>query len=82
MTSDKKLAANDKRLKGLKADFYKEKGMYKYTHGSSTNYNEIAALRKKILTKFKDAYIIAFKNGKKVNTQEAIQEFKNNKSRR
>ena len=82
MTSDKKLAANDKRLKGLKADFYKERGMYKYTHGSSTNYNEIAALRKKILNKFKDAYIIAFKNGKKVNTQEAIQEFKNNKNRR
>ena len=79
LASDKKLAAKDKQLKGLKADYYKENGLYKYTHGASTDYNEIAALRKKIAPKFSKAFIIAFRNGKKINTQEAIQEFKRNK---
>ena len=81
LASDKKLSANDKQLKGLKADHYKENGLYKYTHGASTDYNEIVALRKKIAPKFSKAFIIAFRNGKKINTQEAIQEFKQNKNR-
>ena len=79
LTSDKKLAAKDKRLKGLKAAYYKEKGLYKYTYGSSENYNEIVALRKKIAPKFKEAFIIAFRDGEKIDTQEAIKEFKQRK---
>ncbi len=79
LTSDKKLATKDKRLKGLQADFYKEKGLYKYTYGASKNYNEIVTLRKKILPKFKEAFIIAFRNEKKIDTQEAIKEFKQTK---
>lgn len=79
LTSDKKLAAKDKRLKGLAADYYKEKGLYKYTYGESQNYNEIVALRKKIAPKFKEAFIIAFRNGEKMDTQEAIKEFKQKK---
>ena len=76
LASDKQLAAKDKRLKGLNADFYKEKGLYKYTYGASENYNEIVALRKKIADKFKEAFIIAFRDGEKMDTQEAIREFK------
>lgn len=79
LTSDKQLAAKDKRLKGLKAEYYKEKGLYKYTHGSSENYNEILALRKKIAPQFKEAFIIAFRDGVKIDTQEAIKEFKQKK---
>lgn len=79
LTSDKKLAAKDKRLKGLNADYYKEKGLYKYTYGESANYNEIVALRKKISPKFKEAFIVAFRNGEKIDTQEAIKEFKQKK---
>ena len=79
LTSDKQLAAKDKRLKGLRAEYYKEKGLYKYTHGSSENYNEIVALRKKIAPKFKEAFIIAFRDGVRIDTQEAIKEFKQKK---
>ena len=79
LASDKKLATNDKRLKGLKADYYQEKGLYKYTYGESENYNEIIALRKKIAPKFKEAFIVAFRNGEKMDTQEAIREFKQKK---
>lgn len=53
--------------------------LYKYTIGSSTNYNEIYRLRKKILKDFPQAYIIAFKNGKPTNVNDAIKEFLQNK---
>ena len=76
MTTNSKLNSNDKRLKGLKADYYKENGAYKYTYGASENYNEILRLKKEISGKFKDAFIIAFLNGQKINTSKAIEMFK------
>lgn len=78
LASDKKLKKNDKRLKGVKADFYVEKGKYKYTYGESTDYNAIVKKRKDISKKFKDAFIIAFIDGERVDTQEAIKIFKKN----
>lgn len=74
------LKPNDPQLKGVKnAYFYQEGGLYKYTVGASTDYNEIAQLRKTLVARFPQAFIIAFKNGQKVNVQAAIQEFKANK---
>ena len=80
LASPTKLKSTDPQLKGQKqADCYQEGGLYKYTLGSSENYNEIFQLRKSMLAKFPQAFIIAFKNGNKMNVQEAIREFKNNK---
>ncbi len=79
LTSDKKLASNDKRLKGLKADYYKENGIYKYTYGESEDYEAILKMKKQIAGKFKDAFIIAFLNGRKINTSEAIGIYKKEK---
>lgn len=77
-----KLKSTDARFKGLgSVESFQEKGIYKYTHGSSTNYNEIYALRKTILDKFPEAFIIAFKNGEKMNVNEAIKEWKQNKNK-
>ena len=76
MTSSSKLKSDDKRHKGLKTDFYVENGVYKYTYGESEDYNEILKLKKSIADKFKDSFIIAFLNGKKINTREAIEIFK------
>ena len=81
LASDTKLKSNDKRLKGLKADFYKEKGLYKYTYGATTDYYEILSMRKKISDKFKEAFIVAFRDGEKIETQKAINEYKKNKSK-
>ncbi len=78
LTSGTRLAANDKRLKGVKADYYKEKGMYKYTYGESSDYNAISQKRKNISTKFKEAFIIAFLNGEKIDTPKAIELYKKN----
>ena len=79
MTSSSKLKGNDKRHKGLDTDFYVENGVYKYTYGESEDYNEILKLKKSIADKFKDAFIIAFLNGKKMNTRDAIEMFKKQK---
>lgn len=80
LTSDKKLPAGSKLFKGLTpVGHYQEKGIYKYTYGDSHDYNKVLRTKRQISTKFKDAFIIAFKNGKKMNVNEAIKEFKNNR---
>ena len=82
LTSSRPLAKNDKRLKGLKnVDYYKEGGLYKYTYGASSDYNKVLRTKRSITAKFKDAFIIAFKNGRKVNVNTAIREFKNKRNK-
>ena len=78
LVSSQKLKAGDSRFKGQKnVDSYVENGMTKYTVGASENYNEIYHLRKSLLGKFPEAFIIAFKDGKRMDVQQAIREFKN-----
>ena len=77
LTSNVKLKSGNRQLKGQEdADFYKDGNLYKYTVGASTNYNEIYRLRKQLLSKFPEAFIIAFKNGQRMDVQQAIREFK------
>ena len=67
-----KLKKNSPLLKGrTDADFYKEGNMYKYTVGASTDYQQIYQLRKSLLSKFPQAFIIAFQDGVKVDVNEA-----------
>lgn len=82
LTSSKPLTKNDKRLKGLKnVDYYKEKGLYKYTYGASGDYNKVLRTKRSITPQFKDAFIIAFRNGEKMNINEAIAEFKKRRNK-
>ena len=82
LVASSKLKNGDAHLKGLKDyDYYQEAGYYKYTVGASANYNEIYRLRKQVLDKFPEAFIIAFRNGVKMNVNEAIREFKNNRTK-
>lgn len=82
LTSSKPLSQNDKRLKGLKGvDYYKEGGIYKYTYGDSPDYNKVLRTKRTITTQFKDAFIIAFKDGKKMNVNTAINEFKRKRNK-
>lgn len=67
LTSDKKLKDSSKLFKGYKnIDSFKEGGLIKYTYGETTNFDEIKQLRRKVAKDFKDAFIIAFKDGQKV----------------
>ena len=82
LTSTTLIRQGDKRLKGLDGvDYYKDGGIYKYTIGASANYNEIYRLRKTMVGKFPQAFIIAFKGGQRTDVVEAIKEFKRNKNR-
>ena len=78
--SSVKLKASDARFKKHRdAVPYLENGMYKYTIGSSADYNAVNRLRKELLADFPEAFVIAFKDGSKMNVQEAIKEFKRNR---
>ena len=82
LVSSRVLRKGDAHFKGEENyDSYQESGMVKYTIGASANYNEIYQLRKSLLDKFPEAFIIAFKNGKKYDVNQAIREFKQNKNR-
>lgn len=82
MATDRRLRPGHPQLKGeSEADCYEENGMVKYTLGASANYNEIYRLRKSLLAKFPQAFIIAFKDGNKMDVNEAIREYKRNKAR-
>lgn len=75
--SNRSLPLNSAQLKGIDSvDCYQENGMYKYTYGASSNYNEVYRLRKSLLDKFPQAFIIAFKDGQKMDIGAAIREFK------
>ncbi len=76
LTSKKNLIPGSTHFKGLATESFKENDIYKYTCGSTTDYKEILKLKREIAPKFPDSFIIAFKNGVKVNTNEAINEWK------
>lgn len=77
----RKLPKGSSVFKGLDVDSYVENGINKYTVGSSQDYNEIYRLRKSILDKFPQAFIVAFRGDEKVDVRQAIQEFKNNRKK-
>jgi len=80
IASGAQMNLDDKRLKGLSdVSFYQEGGLYKYTVGASENYNEIYKLRKSLAERFPQAFIIAFKDGQKMDVREAIKEFRSKK---
>ncbi len=78
-----KLKEGSALFKGLKGcDSFTDGDKLRYTYGASTNYNEIKRLRGTILDKFPDCFIIAMKNGKAVDVNEAIREFLENKKKK
>lgn len=67
MALPRKLPANSKEFKGLSpVESYKDGGMYKYTYGKSTSRDDIQKQYKKVKSLFRDAFIIQFRDGKRV----------------
>ena len=74
------LKDGDAQLKGVKGvEYYQENGLYKYTVGSSADYSQIYQLRKTIVDRFPQAFIVAFKNGQKYDLQAAMREYRSGK---
>lgn len=72
MAASSVIKEGDSQFKGLKGcEYYQEGKFYKYTYGKTSSFKEISQIRKDILNKFPEAFIIAFYKGNKVSVQEA-----------
>ena len=79
LSSPKHLVPGSTQFKGVQGEAYKEGNVYKYMYGSTTDYNEATKLKNTIADRFPDAFVVAFKDGQKVNVADAVNEWKNNK---
>ncbi len=80
LASSRSLRPGSSQFKGLEnVGSYDEGGLKKYTYGATPDYNEACRLRRQVVEKFPEAFVVAFKDGEKVNINQAIREFKANK---
>lgn len=80
LASNRQLRSGSELFRGhTDIDCVQEGNFYKYCIGSSTNYNDISRLRGKLLKDFPQAFIIAYKNGARMDVNQAIAEFLKNK---
>ncbi len=80
LVTSRPLQNGDAAFKGITdCELYEEEGLMKYTYGASNNYDDIYRMRNEIAAKFPGAFIIAFKNGKKMDVKQGIREFKQNR---
>ncbi len=76
-TSSKSKPLNSKEFKNYTPiKEYFENGVYKYMYGESDSYPEILKLKKDIQKHFSDAFVVVFKNDKKLPSGEAKSYFK------
>lgn len=72
IASSRKLAKSDASFKGLTpVSYYEEGGLYKYTYGSTGDYNEALRLQREARKAVAGAFVVAFVDGKRVSVAEA-----------
>jgi uncharacterized coiled-coil protein SlyX len=73
ISSDTILAINSPKLKGLKNVWeYKDSGLYKYTVGDQKDLKSASVLQSELRRDgFSGAFVVAFKNGKRIPVREA-----------
>lgn len=74
ISSSTRLAANFPQFKDIEHVWeYKDNGLYKYTVGNQIDLNSASALQSKFRSKgFSGAFVVAFKNGKRIPVKEAL----------
>ena len=74
LLSKDKLKSGDSRIMNLTdVDYYIENGQYKYICGKTTDYDEIIKIQAEVRKRYKDAFVIAFLNGIRINVNEALE---------
>ncbi|MDE5725181.1 MAG: N-acetylmuramoyl-L-alanine amidase [Duncaniella sp.] len=67
LTNPHKIARGDSRFKGLSpVDSYRDGGLYKFTYGSYSSMEEATRELAKVKKKFKDAFVIKTRDGKRI----------------
>ncbi len=80
LASSKRLDLDDGSFKGFEqVGCYEDGGMYKYTCYDSADYDYVSRMRREVAKKYKDAFVVAFKDGKRMDINKAIKEFKSKK---
>ena len=77
---NRELSLDSELFKGYKnISFEVDGALHKYMIGANEDYYEILRLKEELKQEFPEAFIVAFKNGQRVNTGEAVKEFVKNK---
>lgn len=77
---NRELSFDSELFKGYKnISFEVDGSLYKYMIGANEDYYEILRLKEELKQEFPEAFVVAFKNGQRVNTGEAVKEFVKNK---
>jgi N-acetylmuramoyl-L-alanine amidase len=72
LTTDRLLKAGSSQLKGRKdAEYYREKGLYKYTIGAFADFASANRLRRELNAQFPGCFVIAFRGTEKVDVNQA-----------
>jgi N-acetylmuramoyl-L-alanine amidase len=73
-TSEKKIALNSLRFKGLNVEEYTQDNLYKYTVGAYKNdFKSANAYKNEMREKgFSNAFVVAFQNGVRINLEKAL----------
>ena len=76
----RELSLDSELFKGYKnISFEVDGSLHKYMIGANEDYYEILRLKEELKQEFPEAFIVAFKNGQRMNTGEAVKEFVKNK---
>ncbi len=77
---NRELSFDSELFKGYKnISFEVDGNLHKYMIGANEDYYEILRLKEELKQEFPEAFIVAFKNGQRMNTGEAVKEFVKNK---
>ncbi len=77
---NRELSLDSELFKGYKTISFEVDGsLHKYMIGANEDYYEILRLKEELKQEFPEAFIVAFKNGQRMNTGEAVKEFVKNK---
>lgn len=77
---NKELSFDSELFRGYKnISFEVDGSLHKYMIGANEDYYEILRLKEELKQEFPEAFVVAFKNGQRVNTGEAVKEFVKNK---
>ncbi|PJI26828.1 N-acetylmuramoyl-L-alanine amidase family protein [Prevotella intermedia] len=77
---NRELSFDSELFKGYKnISFEVDGSLHKYMIGANEDYYELLRLKEELKQEFPEAFVVAFKNGQRVNTGEAVKEFVKNK---
>jgi phospholipid/cholesterol/gamma-HCH transport system substrate-binding protein len=73
VSSENQVSTESERFKGLgEIEEFAASGAYSYLVGSTSSFTKIVELHEKVLKKFPDATIVAFKNGRLIKLEKAL----------